>query len=862
MSICFYLGYASLSGDNYGSELAFIKLVKQLSKKVKIYLVSILPNQPTNLGFTVITPTEYASMNFDCVIVSRYVNFFIYLPIRAPKVYIWLHDVGLQPYFEGKALPNGGRFLLENSIFDGLVAQTEWHRTVFKGYYPDTDGRIEVIGNGIDTDKFRGSISPKVRGKFIWTSSPKRGLSYLLSIFPEIHQRWPEAQLFIYRGPEEFTAQQLETVKGMPDYVFYKGVLPNDVLAKEFMNSHIWLYPTDFAETYCISALEAEAAGCICICSSLAALTETVGDRGILLYSPFGSTEFKNEIFKALTSVFNGEKNHLSAKAREWGLQQDWSNRADRWLRHIGMSDLPEEKKEEKKEEKVPEATQHPAVIGLSSNWSCSLSSDWRKMVPPGYPYQIVDGKPIKGEHVIFNGTFGASPQPGDIHLTMEPIQNRGHVPQEWRHNGDIPRNMIEWHLNKSYQFLQSEEVPYQQPRVSMIISAERRLPGHHYRHAIADMIDVSDIPVDIYGRHGKAFNNNKGPLQFKDDGLFGYKYHIAIENCAEPGYFTEKLTDSILAECLTFYWGCPDIDKYMDPRAIVVLDPALSHEENLNVIRTAIREDWHSQRLPFIRIEKQRLLQWSIFPTLQRYLTSGPEVDIPTWVVNLDHRVDRWAAITKTLYGLTYRRKSAVYGKNLSLTDPHGVYGASGNIKDLFTEKKQRWMPYGGHRFIRGVIGCALSHLQLWSWLVQSSEPFMLVLEDDITLQPWFLEGYKKMYKVLTERKDWDLLYLGYTDDQPVYNDPKVEFGGLSVSRFNPSVPRRHGGGTFAYCISKKGATRLLQLAEEYGVAQPIDWFMIGMFNVIDAYKFTPHLITATVNQDTDIQRDQTVVS
>lgn len=872
VTICFYLGYANLSGLNYGSELAFLKLVNQMQKKAKIYLVSLFPNQPSNLGFTVLTPQEYLIKTFDVLIISRYINFFLYLPIRAPKVYIWLHDIGLQPYYNGQSLPAGGGHLLDNVIYDGIVAQTDWHKNTFIQGYPGTDDRISVIGNGIDTEKFQNR-KEKINGKFIYTSSPKRGLTYLLSVFEKIHHRWPFTKLYIYRGPEEFTQSQLETINKMKGYVFYQGLLSNDNLAEEFLTSHIWLYSTDFSETYCISALEAQMAGCICICSNLAALIETVGDRGVLLQKPFGSFEFEQEIITAITKVFSGELSHLSEKAKVWGSQQDWSNRADQWFKLINAQSFPDCKIEPFSNNLTKK------TLGLSSNWTTSLSKEWANLIPENYPYQIQDNT---GDHqIVINGLFSRPQEKEDICVFMEPECNRGHLPG-WTSSNILKRNMIEWHLNKKYDQLILPSIIPKIDRISMIISAEQRLPGHQNRHNLADALDITDLPIDIYGRHNKPFKKGKGSLQYKDSGLEIYKYHIAIENCSETGYFTEKLADSILSECLTFYWGCPDIDRYIDPRALVILNPSSENSNSpspfniltsLTLIRQALQEDWYSQRLPFIRQQKQRMLQWSVFPTFERYFQYGPEIYPDTFVVNLDRRIDRWNNIITRLAGVTYRRKSAVDGQTLKLDTKQILFGNIFSVKDIFTVKQSyQKNPYGGHNFRMGVIGCALSHLQIWDGASRSKN-YTRVFEDDIKLSEKFHLLYPLLHKWL-ETNSWDLFFLGYTDDQPIYKDEKIftlkkegnkeekECDQLAIHRFNPSSRRVNGGGTFAYCISPKGAFKLLSLVKQFGIGQPIDWFMIEMFTYTESYKCFPHLVTSSVNEDTDIQRDGKVIS
>lgn len=330
-SIVFYIGYVNLSAQNYGSELALVKLTSHLKKWYKIYVITNVPYEIP--GIHCISEKEYIRMSFDCIIISRYINFYIHLPIRAPCVYIWIHDIGLQPFFSGIELPECGRWLLDNVICHGIITQTQWHKSIFQSWYPSTADNgtlpVYVIGNGIDTDKFKRN-STKIPYRFIWTSCPTRGLSYLLEIFPKIKEKYPESQLDIYRGLEKFTAQQLETIQSLSEYVHYKGSISNDEIVTEFLKSEVWLYTTDFHETFCISALEAQTAGCLCICTNKGSLGEVVNNRGILLNSPYASEEYLKEIFTGLEIVFENRDSY-SRRASEWGIQQDWSNRAIMW---------------------------------------------------------------------------------------------------------------------------------------------------------------------------------------------------------------------------------------------------------------------------------------------------------------------------------------------------------------------------------------------------------------------------------------------------------------------------------------------------------------------------------------------------
>jgi hypothetical protein len=105
-------------------------------------------------------------------------------------------------------------------------------------------------------------------------------------------------------------------------------------------------------------------------------------------------------------------------------------------------------------------------------------------------------------------------------------------------------------------------------------------------RVAFAKKILQSDLNVDIYGNgwenSGIVDSRIKGTLVNKKDGLIDYKFSIAIENCAEEGYFTEKLTDCILTDTTPIYYGCSNIQNYFSEQYVLT---SISHIADLKNI-------------------------------------------------------------------------------------------------------------------------------------------------------------------------------------------------------------------------------------------------------------------------------------
>ena len=172
--------------------------------------------------------------------------------------------------------------------------------------------------------------------------------------------------------------------------------------------------------------------------------------------------------------------------------------------------------------------------------------------------------------------------------------------------------NNVFWQLELSYAELEKPCTMTKQNRVSTICSSKYFDPGHIDRIELIKFLDNKSC-IDIYNQDNQfQFTNYKGsctPYLDKSRGIMSYKYYFMIENNYEDNFITEKLWEPILCETLCFYYGCPNANTYIDSRAFVVL-PIHDFDLCYEIIQTAIREDWWSQRLPFIKIEKQKILQ------------------------------------------------------------------------------------------------------------------------------------------------------------------------------------------------------------------------------------------------------------
>lgn len=293
-----------------------------------------------------------------------------------------------------------------------------------------------------------------------------------------------------------------------------------------------------------------------------------------------------------------------------------------------------------KDDEPKPELKENLIRVMLLTNWTDSknLCDIWNKMSKGNYTWnniQIVSEEPVD-YYVVINATNHKIPYEKTILFRMEPYMEKNSGWGGWcnpdkkmflfagYHEDHYNNN--EWHLSKTYTQLMNEKIEKDiniTHILSTVLSDKYKDPGHIKRIDFVKFLESKGLPVDVYGGNKFNWKDYKGSLKLyeKDNGLFPYKYTFNVENFPIKGYYSEKLIDGILAECLTFYNGCINIKEYINEKAYVWLE--LSNFENdYQKIKKAIEENWWEQRINIIRKEKHRILnEKQFFPRLEEII-------------------------------------------------------------------------------------------------------------------------------------------------------------------------------------------------------------------------------------------------
>jgi GR25 family glycosyltransferase involved in LPS biosynthesis len=213
--------------------------------------------------------------------------------------------------------------------------------------------------------------------------------------------------------------------------------------------------------------------------------------------------------------------------------------------------------------------------------------------------------------------------------------------------------------------------------------------------------------------------------------------------------------------------------------------------------------------------------------------------------VVNLERRTDRKERMQTQLNnnGFEFIFFKAIDGNELLPTQ---------ELKFLFD---------GNNR--KGVIGCALSHLNLWKELISDKDNnYYIILEDDVTLT----DGCKERINKLTnEFENKDFIMLGYSMWENKRNKVKEIYDVIDKNtkiEIKPLNRNLYIGGFFSYSINKNGANKIINYIEQNGIKHPIDNLIE---NIIDLYiyELQPHIVHTDWNEpgkpaiDTYIQRN-----
>lgn len=263
MEIAFYLGglYLDATSNNYGGvESSTLSLSKFLS--LSGHNVDVIGENVSELKYE-----RFNVLNVNIVREYKEYDIVIYVnttkktnnpALKSKKNLLWVHNNFNEDFtFDGINKDNINNVL---NFYDKVLFVSYTLLKVFTNFFKKNKDKLDVLYNVVDIDLLHLPIPFIEREDLcLYTSSPNRGLQKLINDWPSFKKKNPSYKLLICGPSYSYTHKQND-----PDLdIYYLGSLDKDSLYKVMSRVKYWMYPGDYPETFCISALEALYHNCI-----------------------------------------------------------------------------------------------------------------------------------------------------------------------------------------------------------------------------------------------------------------------------------------------------------------------------------------------------------------------------------------------------------------------------------------------------------------------------------------------------------------------------------------------------------------------------------------------------------------------
>ena len=261
----------------------------------------------------VIAKKLYKLKNYECIVIPGLSIKTVDQVINGKEVIIWIHNLL-------KQLSPG----LKETLFNSKVLEKIKYFVVVSNYQKNelikelniNPEKIVVIHNFIDPienniERFKNFDKIKI----IHTSTSHRGMSIILNSLEQIQEDF-ELNIFNDFNPDINYNSSLNYLFNDKRVNFY-GPTPRKILQKYIAESHIYLNPSVWDETFCISQAEAIGANCLPVYNNIGSLEEISFGHGIFYKSKYETKEdfeyhiniFSKKLKDAIKIIKNKEFN-------------------------------------------------------------------------------------------------------------------------------------------------------------------------------------------------------------------------------------------------------------------------------------------------------------------------------------------------------------------------------------------------------------------------------------------------------------------------------------------------------------------------------------------------------------------------
>ena len=202
-------------------------------------------------------------------------------------------------------------------------------------------------------------------------------------------------------------------------------------------------------------------------------------------------------------------------------------------------------------------------------------------------------------------------------------------------------------------------------------------------------------------------------------------------------------------------------------------------------------------------------------------------------------------------------RRAHALEQLNTIGIEPSIVSAVDGhdeqfNFKHYSHLSRGKW--WDMKKFKPGAFGCYLSHAACWRRIRDNADAFWLICEDDMVIEN---ASFDKLMEAVFPA-DFDVIFANAGTAR--FLDPVISPGERAVRYFEPlnNVVRRlvTAGkftdqltpGSYGYFVSRKGASKLLDIMEREKICMGVDYSMVfGSLSAFDMKAINQHPLTSS---------------
>jgi GR25 family glycosyltransferase involved in LPS biosynthesis len=314
MIIKFYVGYYSqfhASGDNFaGTEWALRHLAEAFaSLGQEVYITGDIVQENALNG--VIYSKDY-NVESDILIALNYTHYIDLISEDSyDKSYFWIHntDPFFYNFYKGEDVDNLQDKVFNHPKFESVICVSKYHKEEFDKHFPNVPSIMlyNAVKHIEKSDKL------KIEDSYIYISHAERGLREILIHWRQILYHRPQSSLYIVtpKYGEKFYEKHFSYVRSTYKNVYYHGSMSKDALITFASNKKYWLYPSNYDETFCVSAVEMQMLGLIPITRLRAGLKETVFNY--IDFDSWLSCVLSNDNFKMLTNSSTSNLNVYDA---------------------------------------------------------------------------------------------------------------------------------------------------------------------------------------------------------------------------------------------------------------------------------------------------------------------------------------------------------------------------------------------------------------------------------------------------------------------------------------------------------------------------------------------------------------------